>query len=64
MHRRACAYRVCRREAWSVASRQIGSAGLKTSIAGAKVAELRYLPFGDTRWMSGTTPADCDLMQE
>ena len=41
----------------------LGSASLTTSITGTKVAELRYLPFGKTRWawgrtVSATTPTD------
>jgi RHS repeat-associated protein len=36
----------------------LGSASLTTDVSGQKVAELRYLPFGETRWMSGTTPTD------
>jgi RHS repeat-associated protein len=38
--------------------RHPGSASLTTDVSGQKVAELRYLPFGETRWMSGTTPTD------
>ena len=36
----------------------LGSASLTTNVSGQKVAELRYLPFGETGWMSGTTPTD------
>ena len=36
----------------------LGSASMTTSITGTKVAELRYLPFGETRWAWGTTPTD------
>ncbi len=34
----------------------LGSASLTTNVSGQRVAELRYLPFGETRWMSRTTP--------
>ena len=36
----------------------LGSASLTTNAGGQKVAELRYLPFGETRWAWGTTPTD------
>ncbi len=36
----------------------LGRASLTTNVSGQKVAELRYLPFGETRWMSGITPTD------
>ena len=41
----------------------LGSASLTTNAGGQKVAELRYLPFGETRWawgrtVSATTPTD------
>jgi hypothetical protein len=36
----------------------LGSASLTTNITGTKVAEMRYLPFGETRWAWGTTPTD------
>ena len=36
----------------------LGSASLTTNVSGQKVAELRYLPFGETRWAWGTTPTD------
>ncbi len=36
----------------------LGSASLTTNASGQKVAELRYLPFGETRWAWGTTPTD------
>jgi len=35
-----------------------GSASLPTSITGTKVSELRYLPFGETRWAWGVMPTD------
>jgi RHS repeat-associated protein len=34
----------------------LGSAAVTASSAGAKVAELRYRPWGETRFSSGTTP--------
>ncbi len=36
----------------------LGSASLTTNVSGQKVAELRYLPFGETRWAWGVTPTD------
>jgi hypothetical protein len=36
----------------------LGSASLTTSITGAVVSEMRYYPFGETRWVSGTLPTD------
>jgi RHS repeat-associated protein len=36
----------------------LGSASLTTDVSGQKVAEMRYLPFGATRWMSGMMPTD------
>ena len=36
----------------------LGSASLTTNVSGQKVAELRYLPYGETRWAWGTTPTD------
>ena len=44
----------------------LGSASLTTNVSGQKlalseaegVAELRYMPFGETRWTWGTTPTD------
>jgi RHS repeat-associated protein len=36
----------------------LGSSSLTTSNTGALVAQLRYLPYGGTRWESGTTPTD------
>ncbi len=36
----------------------LGSASLTTNAGGQKVAELRYLPFGETRWVWGVTPTD------
>jgi hypothetical protein len=36
----------------------LGSASLTTDVSGQKVAEMRYLPFGETRWMSGMMPTD------
>ena len=35
----------------------LGSASLTTSITGTKVSEMRYKPFGETRW-AGTLPTD------
>ena len=31
---------------------------LTTNAAGAKVSEVRYKPFGETRWMTGTLATD------
>jgi hypothetical protein len=36
----------------------LGSASLTTNITGAAVSEMRYYPFGETRWVSGTLPTD------
>ena len=36
----------------------LGSASLTTNVSGQKVSELRYLPFGETRWAWGVTPTD------
>jgi len=36
----------------------LGSASLTTNITGAVVSEMRYYPFGETRWVSGTLPTD------
>jgi RHS repeat-associated protein len=36
----------------------LGSSSLTTSNTGTLVAQLRYLPFGGTRWESGATPTD------
>jgi hypothetical protein len=36
----------------------LGSASLTTNITGAVVSEMRYCPFGETRWVSGTLPTD------
>ena len=36
----------------------LGSASLTTSITGTKVSELRYYPFGQVRFASGTMPTD------
>jgi RHS repeat-associated protein len=33
----------------------LGSASLTTNISGTKVSEMRYYPFGETRYASGTT---------
>jgi RHS repeat-associated protein len=34
----------------------LGSASVTTNISGTKVSEVRYYPFGETRYSSGTTP--------
>ena len=36
----------------------LGSASLTTNITGLIVSEMRYYPFGETRWVSGTIPTD------
>jgi RHS repeat-associated protein len=36
----------------------LGSSSLTTNAAGSIVSQLRYLPFGGTRWESGATPTD------
>ncbi len=36
----------------------IGSASLTTDISGTKVSELRYAPYGETRFSTGDTPTD------
>jgi RHS repeat-associated protein len=36
----------------------LGSSSLTTNAAGSIVSQLRYLPFGGTRWESGSTPTD------
>ncbi len=36
----------------------LGSASMTTNASGQSVAELRYLPFGETRWAWGVTPTD------
>ncbi len=36
----------------------LGRASLTTDVSGQKVAQLRYLPFGETRWVWGVTPTD------
>ncbi len=39
-------------------SDQLGSASLTTNASGAKVAEVRYKPFGETRYASGSLSTD------
>ena len=36
----------------------LGSTSLTTNSSGGKVAEQRYLPYGETRWVTGTVPTD------
>jgi hypothetical protein len=36
----------------------LGSSSLTTNASGSIVSQLRYLPFGGTRWESDTTPTD------
>ncbi len=36
----------------------LGSASLTTSFTGTKVSELRYMPYGETRYSSGSTSTD------
>jgi RHS repeat-associated protein len=36
----------------------LGSSSLTTNASGSIVSQLRYLPFGGTRWESGSTPTD------
>ncbi|MCL4507181.1 MAG: RHS repeat-associated core domain-containing protein [Chloroflexi bacterium] len=36
----------------------LGSASLTTDISGTVVSEMRYYPFGEVRWQSGTMPTD------
>ena len=36
----------------------LGSASLTTGITGTKVSEMRYYPFGEVRYSSGSTPTD------
>jgi hypothetical protein len=36
----------------------LGSASLATSVTGTLVSQLRYTPYGETRWSSGTLPTD------
>ncbi|MCL5995134.1 MAG: RHS repeat-associated core domain-containing protein [Chloroflexi bacterium] len=36
----------------------LGSASLTTNNNGQPIAELRYYAYGETRWLSGTTPTD------
>lgn len=36
----------------------LGSTSLTTSITGTKVSELRYYPWGGTRWVTGTMATD------
>jgi RHS repeat-associated protein len=45
------------RVAW-IHGDQLGSASLTTSITGTTVSEMRYFPFGEVRWISGTMPTD------
>ena len=37
---------------------QLGSTHLTTNITGTKVSEMRYYPFGETRYSSGSLPSD------
>jgi len=36
----------------------LGSASLTTDAGGSRVSELRYKPYGETRYTWGTTPTD------
>jgi len=36
----------------------LGSASLATRVTGTLVSQRRYLPYGETRWSSGTLPTD------
>ena len=40
----------------------LGSTSLTTDVQGNVVAEGRYVPFGSSRWTSGSTPTDIDSM--
>jgi hypothetical protein len=37
---------------------RLGSTSLATDVSGTVVAQVRYTPYGETRWVSGTLPTD------